>query len=78
MKTKKSSKKSSKKSTPKKSAPSKVASKSGLLKDKIITIRINGKDLKALKSIADKLGKRYQTYLGEILHELAVKGRAAK
>ncbi len=51
------------------------AARATLAKDKIITIRINGNDLKAIKDIAIKSGKRYQTYIGELLHELAVKRR---
>jgi predicted DNA binding CopG/RHH family protein len=40
-----------------------------LAKDKIVTIRMNGLDLAGIKEIAVKSGKRYQTYIGELLHE---------
>jgi predicted DNA binding CopG/RHH family protein len=45
------------------------AARRTLLKDKSITIRINSKDLEAIKSIAVKSGKRYQSYIGELLHD---------
>jgi predicted DNA binding CopG/RHH family protein len=45
------------------------AARAALSKDKIITLRINGKDLKAIKDIALKSGKKYQTYIGDLLHE---------
>jgi predicted DNA binding CopG/RHH family protein len=38
-----------------------------------ISIRINGLDLENLKAIAAKKGKKYQTYIGEILHREAQK-----
>ena len=54
------------------------AARTALGKSETITLRINGGDLKALKEIALKAGKRYQTYIGELLHEHAVKhSRAA-
>jgi predicted DNA binding CopG/RHH family protein len=49
------------------------AARVALGKSETITLRINGGDLKALKRIALKAGKRYQTYIGELLH-----GHAAK
>lgn len=49
------------------------AAKAALSKDKIITLRINGRDLNDLKQIALKSGKRYQTYIGELLHEHIVR-----
>jgi len=45
------------------------AAKAALAKDKVVTLRLNGQDLKALKEIALKSGKKYQTYIGELLHE---------
>lgn len=53
------------------------AARRTLLKDKSITIRINSKDLEALKSIAVKSGKRYQSYIGELLHDHVTKRRRA-
>ena len=44
-----------------------------MLKDKSIHLRINGRDLEALKTIAAKKGKKYQTLIGEILHREALK-----
>ncbi|WP_373494942.1 hypothetical protein [Aquiflexum sp.] len=49
------------------------AAKAALSKNKSITIRINEKDLNTLKNIAVKSGKRYQTYIGDLLHEHVVK-----
>lgn len=42
-------------------------------KDTLISLRINGQDLNALKAKAAKKGKKYQTYIGEILHRAAQK-----
>jgi predicted DNA binding CopG/RHH family protein len=42
-------------------------------KNTLISLRINGGDLMALKAIAAKKGKKYQTYIGEILHREAQK-----
>jgi predicted DNA binding CopG/RHH family protein len=53
------------------------AARATLSKDKIITLRINGKDLNDLKQIALKSGKRYQTYIGELLHEHIVRRKKA-
>jgi len=44
-----------------------------MVKDKSIHLRINGRDLEALKSLAAKKRKKYQTYIGEILHREAQK-----
>ena len=44
------------------------AAKATLQKNSIITIRLNGFDLDALKELALKSGKKYQTYIGELLH----------
>lgn len=43
------------------------------LKDSRITLRISGQDLGAIKSLAAKAGKKYQTYLGEMIHREAQK-----
>ena len=43
------------------------------MKDKRITIRINSVDLEKLKEQAYQAGKKYQTYLGDILHRQACK-----
>ncbi len=50
-----------------------AAARTALGKNETITLRVNGGDLRALKEIALKAGKRYQTYIGELLHEHAVK-----
>jgi predicted DNA binding CopG/RHH family protein len=42
-------------------------------KDKLISLRINSFDLEALKKRAAKKGKKYQTFIGEILHKEAQK-----
>ena len=42
-------------------------------KNTLISLRINGLDLMNLKAIAAKKGKKYQTYIGEILHREAQK-----
>lgn len=44
-----------------------------MAKDKLISLRISTGDLLALKAIAAKKGKKYQTYIGEILHREAKK-----
>lgn len=43
------------------------------LKNERITIRVSGFDLEAIKAKAVKQGKKYQTFLGEIIHREAVK-----
>lgn len=45
------------------------AARATLQKNRTITIRLNGYDLDALKELALKSGKKYQTYLGELLHQ---------
>lgn len=42
-------------------------------KDRVISLRISGLDLDFLKIKAAKKGKKYQTYIGEILHREAQK-----
>jgi predicted DNA binding CopG/RHH family protein len=53
------------------------AARAALSKDKTITLRINGKDLKAIKEIALRSGKKYQTYIGDLLHEHVIKRNKA-
>lgn len=43
------------------------------LKDARITLRVSGRDLEAIKALASKAGKKYQTYLGEMIHREAQK-----
>lgn len=40
-------------------------------KDAVLNIRLNSSDLKQLKSKAQRLGLRYQTFISEILHRIA-------
>ncbi|OGJ89719.1 MAG: hypothetical protein A2268_06970 [Candidatus Raymondbacteria bacterium RifOxyA12_full_50_37] len=47
----------------------KAAAEATLLKDKSITIRLNSMDLDKIRELAVHSGKKYQTYIGEILHE---------
>jgi len=44
-----------------------------LAKDRIVTIRVKSPDFKALKKLALQMGKKYQTYLGEMIHEQVAK-----
>ncbi len=53
------------------------AARAALAKDKTITIRINGADLKTLQAIALESGKKYQTYLGDLIHEHVAKRKKA-
>ena len=41
-------------------------------KDTILHIRVNSQDLNSIKAKAQKLGIKYQTFISEILHRLAV------
>lgn len=41
-------------------------------KDAVLNIRINSRDLEHLKQKAKKLGVRYQTFVSEILHKVAL------
>ena len=55
-----------------------AAARATLLKDKSITIRLNGLDLERLKELAVRSGKKYQTYIGQILHDhIGRKSKAA-
>ena len=40
-------------------------------KDSVLTIRINSYDLENIKKRAKKLGIKYQTFITEILHQVA-------
>ena len=40
-------------------------------KDSVLNIRVNSLDLKLLKQKAQRLGVRYQTFIGELLHRAA-------
>ena len=37
----------------------------------VLNIRVNGKDLKAIKKKANRLGVKYQSFISEILHRVA-------
>ena len=41
-------------------------------KDAVLNIRINKQDLENIKKKAKKLGVRYQTFLSEIIHKVAM------
>jgi len=41
-------------------------------KDAVLNVRVNKQDLDSIKEKARKLGVRYQTFIGEILHKVAV------
>jgi predicted DNA binding CopG/RHH family protein len=41
-------------------------------KDSVLNIRVNKMDLDAIKEKAAKLGVRYQTFISEILHKVAM------
>jgi len=41
-------------------------------KDAVLNIRINSQDLKSIKQKAKKLGIKYQTFISEVLHKIAV------
>ena len=45
------------------------AARAALNKDKSITIRLNGLDLDRIKELAVRSGKKYQTYIGDLLHQ---------
>ena len=40
-------------------------------KDAILHIRVNSEDLNNIKTKAQKLGVKYQTFISEVLHRLA-------
>ncbi len=41
-------------------------------KDKVLNIRINSGDLNSIKQKARKFGVRYQTFISEVLHKVAL------
>jgi predicted DNA binding CopG/RHH family protein len=43
-----------------------------LRKNAVLNIRINSQDLDQLKEKAKKLGVKYQTFIAEVLHRVAV------
>jgi len=40
-------------------------------KDIVMTIRVNSEDIKKIKSKAKELGVKYQSYISEIIHQVA-------
>jgi predicted DNA binding CopG/RHH family protein len=40
-------------------------------KDAVMNIRINKKDLEAIKQISKKLGVKYQSFISELIHRAA-------
>ncbi len=42
-------------------------------KDQTMTIRVNSEDIKKIKKKAEKVGVRYQTYITEVLHRVAIR-----
>jgi len=40
-------------------------------KDITMTIRVNSKDIKKIKNKAKKLGVKYQSYISEVIHQVA-------
>jgi predicted DNA binding CopG/RHH family protein len=53
------------------------AARATLAKDKSITIRLNGLDLDKIRQLAVHSGKKYQTYIGELLHNHILHSRKA-
>lgn len=41
-------------------------------KDAVLNIRINSYDLKSIKHKANKLGIKYQSFIAEVLHKVAL------
>ena len=41
-------------------------------KDQVMTIRVNSDDIRRIKEKAAKMGVRYQTFISEVIHEVAV------
>ncbi len=41
-------------------------------KDKVLNIRINSTDLESIKAKARKIGVKYQTFIAEVLHKVAL------
>ena len=40
-------------------------------KDYVMTIRVSGQDIKRIKQKAQRIGIRYQTFISELLHQVA-------
>ena len=40
-------------------------------KDSVLNIRVNSQDLKNIKQKANRLGVKYQTFVSELLHQVA-------
>jgi len=40
-------------------------------KDMMMTIRVNSEDIKKIKIKANKLGIKYQSYISEVIHQVA-------
>lgn len=40
-------------------------------KDYVMTIRVSSQDIKRIKHRAERLGIKYQTYISEVLHQVA-------
>ena len=40
-------------------------------KDITMTIRVNSEDIKKIKNKANKLGVKYQSYISEVIHQVA-------
>ncbi len=40
-------------------------------KDAVLNIRLNSEDLKNIKQMANRLGVKYQTFVSELLHQVA-------
>ena len=40
-------------------------------KDAVLNVRVNSRDLIAIKQRAQKLGIRYQTFISEVIHRIA-------
>ena len=40
-------------------------------KDAVLNIRVNSNDLARIKSKAERLGIRYQTFIAEVIHRIA-------
>ena len=40
-------------------------------KDAVLNVRVNSRDLAAIKQRAQRLGIRYQTFISEVIHRIA-------
>ena len=48
-----------------------VKSLAGRRKDAVLNMRVNSRDLKRIKSKAQKMGVKYQTLISELIHRVA-------